>query len=359
MTSRDLTPTVDAAVDTAAGDVAARVTPLHPAATAPGAAASHAAEATAHKRPFVRATEVWVPTRDRTQLELASSLYGPLTDFEAASTDMRFDYDEGLPGKAWAAGHPIVLKDLTTSYFKRGAAAQGAGLTCGVAIPIFSGRFIMAVLVLFCGDEDDHVGAIEVWNAPPDSPEMGLADGYYGAADVFEWTARRTKFMRDVGLPGQVWASGMPVVMSDLGTGRFLRWESAREVGIARGLGLPVDGTAEGSWVLTLLSALGTPIARRFEVWVPNPTHGGLDLRSGYCEHDGELGSGAEGVTRIAADAGALGGVLRSGVPALCADLSTEPEPIAAAAARAGLESLVAAPVIAGAELQAVVAWYL
>ena len=177
-----------------------------------------------------------------------------------------------MPGKAWAAGHPIILKDLVKSYFKRGEAAKAAGLTCGFAIPIFDGAAIKAVLVLFCGDDRKHVGAIEVWKAPPDGIELGLVDGYYGTADALEWSSRRIKFMRGTGLPGLVWESGMPVIMEDLGQGTTLsslgerrarRYQSRRRHSLA-------SDSAQGTFVLTLLSALGTPIARRVECWVPD-----------------------------------------------------------------------------------------
>ena len=94
--------------------------------------------------------------------------------------------DAGLPGKAWAAGHPIILTKLSNSSFKRADEAKEAGLSCGVAIPVFAGEFLMAVLVLFCGDDAMHVGAIELWhNNPKTSHEMALVDGYYGTADMF------------------------------------------------------------------------------------------------------------------------------------------------------------------------------
>ena len=141
------------------------------------------------KQTFIRATEIWVPTEDGRHLVLGSGLYGLLRDFETVSHATRFAYDDGLPGKAWAAGHPIVLKDLTGSYFKRGAAAQEAGLTCAVALPVFSGPHVKAVMVLFCGDDREHIGAIEVWHTPLDSIEMGLVDGYYGSAEVLEWSS--------------------------------------------------------------------------------------------------------------------------------------------------------------------------
>ena len=88
---------------------------------------------------FVRAAEIWVPTKDGTQLQFLDGLYGPLGEFRAASEQMRFGRDEGLPGKAWATGHPVILKEFENSYFKRTEAAKAVGLTCGVALPVFAG----------------------------------------------------------------------------------------------------------------------------------------------------------------------------------------------------------------------------
>jgi hypothetical protein len=313
----------------------------------------------ASKQPFIRATEIWVPTADRKHLVLGTGLYGPLGVFASVSEKTRFAYDEGLPGKAWATGHPIVLKDLAHSYFKRGEAARAAGLTCAVALPIFAGQFLIAVLVLFCGDDREHVGAVELWHAADGSYEMGLVDGYYGTADALEWNSRHIKFMRGIGLPGQVWASGMPVIMEDLGRSRqFLRWEDAERVGINHGIGIPCGRDAAGTWVLTLLSALGTPIARRFEAWLPNAGGASLGFHGGYCEAVTDLAAVYRGAV-IAPGCGVLGHVWRSGSPGLSPDLAGEPPLIAASAAAAGLTTMVAMPVISQAAIKAVVAWYL
>jgi hypothetical protein len=299
-----------------------------------------------------------VPTADRRQLELAGGLYGPLAEFEEVSRATRFGYDEGLPGKAWAAGHPIILKNLTSSYFKRGEAAQAAGLTCALALPIFAGEFLIAVMVLFCGDDREHIGAIEVWHTPPGSLEMALVDGHYGTADVFEWYSRHTRFMRGMGLPGEVWDSGMPVILEDLGCSRrFLRWESAERVGLNRGVGIPCGRDSADPWVLTFLSALGTPIARRFEVWICDPKQDGLVFHSGFCEHGCDL---AAVYRRIALqkETGNLGHVWRSGAPAITTDLAGEPPEIGASLKGAALETMVAMPVIVDGSLKAIVAWY-
>jgi hypothetical protein len=127
---------------------------------------------------FVRVCEIWVPSKYRTELEFHSGLYGELQQFRVASERMCFGYDEGLPGKAWAERHPIVLKDLQHSYFKRAEAARQAGLTCGIAIPVFAGDYLLAVVVLYCGDDEEYFGAIELWHAAGGG-DLALVDGYY------------------------------------------------------------------------------------------------------------------------------------------------------------------------------------
>lgn len=311
------------------------------------------------KRSFIRATEIWTPSADGRYLEFSNGLYGPLTDFERVSQQTQFGYDEGLPGKAWAAGHPIVLKDLVGSYFKRGEAAQAAGLTCALALPVFAGDALVAVMVLFCGDDREHIGAIEIWHAAPGSIEMRLVDGYYGTADVFEWYSRHIGFMCGIGLPGAVWETGMPVVLEDLGRSRrFVRWESAERVGINRGVGIPCGRDPGDPWVLTFLSALDTPIANRFETWVPVSQGSGLVFDAGYCEHDIDLAA-VHRSTVIGPEGGTLGRVLNTGAPAIATDLSLEPAPISTAVQGTSLTNMVAMPVLTAGRLDAVVAWYL
>lgn len=111
---------------------------------------------------FIKAAEIWAPSHDPLQLELVSAYYGTLKEFCAISGDKRFAYDSGLPGKAWAAGHPLVLKEFEGSFFERADAAKEAGLTAAIALPIFAGDCLLAVAVFLCGDDEDNVGAIEV-----------------------------------------------------------------------------------------------------------------------------------------------------------------------------------------------------
>jgi len=308
---------------------------------------------------FVRVAEIWVPTKDGTKLQLLDGLYGPLTEFRAVSEQMRFGFDEGLPGKAWAAGHPIILKRFENSYFKRTEAAKAVGLTCGVAVPVLAGDRLMAVVVLFCGDDDEHIGAIEVWhNDPATSYEMSLVDGYYGTADMFEFNSRYTKFPRGFGLPGRVWKSGMPMVVKDLYRSKaFLRWQQATEIGINRGLGIPYPHASGQTWVMTLLSARDTPIARRFEIWVPNPEHDALVFTAGDCDQSTQLATDYASV-RIAKGEGTIGRIWATGLPAMRDSLAADTSPAGRSAVAAGLEAMVAMPIMNDAGLKAVVAWY-
>jgi len=309
---------------------------------------------------FVRVAEIWVPTKDGKQLQFSDGLYGPLAEFRAVSEQMTFAFDEGLPGKAWASGHPVILKKFSNSYFKRIEVAEAAGLTCGVAMPVFAGKQLNAVLVLFCGDDESHIGAIELWHNDPEKfYEMRLVDGYYGTAEMFEFNSRYTHFPRGYGLPGMVWKRNRPLIVKDLfRSTAFLRWQQAMEVGINRGLGIPYVHGSGQAWVMSLLSARDTPIARRFEIWVPNASQDALIFDSGDCDQNASLATEYESA-KIGKGEGSIGQVWLSGVPAVSANIAGDASPAGRSAAAAGLKTSVALPIMDEAGLKAVVVWYL
>ncbi len=304
---------------------------------------------------FIRVVEVWEPDADGSLLVLGGGHYGSAPRFGALSGQMCFGRGEGLPGQAWEAGHPIVLQKFAGSVFRRTQAAHAEGLTCGIALPVFDAERLKAVVLIFCGSGQALAGAIELWhNDPAESPDMTLRDGHYGStAEVFEFISRRTAFRKGTGLPGLAWESGLPVFMQDLGKGgRFLRADSAQKVGINRGFAIPCS-TADGQhWVMAFLSALATPIVRRFETWLPDPAGSYLLRREGFCEQAGAL-DGGRFEDRVMSGQGALGQALASGVPRIGA-LAGEP-----GAGVAGLRSVLALPVLQGGRVVAVVAWYL
>jgi len=294
---------------------------------------------------FVEVAEIWTPDGDR--LVLSGGVYGPHDRFAEVSRSESFARGEGLPGKAWAEARPVVLKAFDGSYFKRTEAAKKAGLTCAVAIPVFAGKTLKAVLVVLCADDAERTGAIEVW-AQADGI-LTLAEGYYGAARHFEWVSQHTQFPKGQGLPGAVWSAQTPILMRDLGSGyRFIRSESAGQAGLTTGLGMPIPVPGGETFVLSLLSAKGTPIARRFEIWDAR-TAGTAKLVDGICERDGPLwdpeNAGRERVAAIWE--GPVGRVLGSGVPVA-----------ETGAAAQGYAMMVALPIHRGGALSHVVAWY-
>ncbi|WP_375691354.1 GAF domain-containing protein [Pseudooceanicola sp. LIPI14-2-Ac024] len=300
-------------------------------------------------RPSSRSQRSRVPEGDR--LVHGGGHYGGLEAFEAASRRESFAKGEGLPGKAWAEERPVVLKGFDGSYFKRTEAAAEAGLTSAVAIPVFAGAKLKAVLVVLCGDDAERTGAIEIW-AESEGLLM-LDDGYYGAAKHFEWVSQHTHFPAGQGLPGGVWASKTPILMRDLGSGyRFIRADSAAKAGLTTGLGVPIPVPSQRTYVLTLLSAQGTPIARRFELWDARAAKvgkgGGAELIDGICAREGRLWD-EDNPRRVTAWQGLIGRVIGGGLPVVDSD---------AAGLAAGYGSMVALPIYQGAELAHIVAWY-
>lgn len=306
---------------------------------------------------FIQVAEVWVPDGD--ELVYAAGDYNGLEAFEAASRQSRFAKGEGLPGRAWSQARPIVLKSFDGSYFRRAEAAKEAGLSAAVAIPVFEGPQLLAVLVVLCGDDAARTGAIEVWTNDADGL-LTLDDGYYGAADEFEFVSRHTHFPRGQGLPGGVWASDTPILMRDLGAGyKFVRASAAGKAGLTTGIGFPVPVPGNTPYVVTLLSALGTPIAQRFEIWDARPARMGQSgkaiLIDGVCAREGPLwkddgdGLHTEAVTASPWQ-GVIGQVLGSGLPVVARQSAALP---------AGYGAFVGLPIHRNGALSHIVAWYI
>jgi hypothetical protein len=304
---------------------------------------------------FIRVVEVWVPDAEQSLLEFGGGLYGSAARFGMASRSMCFGRGEGLPGRCWDEGRPMVLTELDPSVFRRSEQARAEGLTCGIALPVFAGDVLKAVFVIFCGDDDEHAGAIELWrNDPAESREMTLDDGYYGStADAFEFMSRRTSFHKGIGLPGMAWEAGAPVFLPDLGkSGRFLRADSAIKVGINRGFAFPVANQGDDNYVLAFLSALATPLVRRLEVWSPAGSDGALYLSEGFCETHGLLQASTD--SAVAPGQGVVGRAFATAVPMVTERAADEPGPVGTT----GWTSVAALPMLRHGRVTAVVAWY-
>ena len=280
---------------------------------------------------FIRAVEVWAPNASGTALTLSSSDYTGLEAFGQISAETSFALGEGLPGKAWQEQRPVVLKQFEESTFVRTAAARDAGLTSGVAIPVFDGKQLKAVLVLLCGKLDEASGAIEVWQDDGLSG-MALVDGYYGEMERFEWLSKQIRFPLGIGLPGTVWQSQQATIMANLANSTsFLRAANAKEAGISTGIGIPFyspigspSQPEDLSAVLVFLSSRDTPLAKRFEIWQQTDDGDGLWFLGGI-DQDGETVEPQNRSKIISASTPCLGEAITTGIPVISQnDLANE-----------------------------------
>ncbi|MDD5029270.1 MAG: hypothetical protein PHH58_07195 [Rhodoferax sp.] len=270
------------------------------------------------KKTFIRAVEYWLPDATDSLLEFGGGFYGDAKRLQASSETLCFGRGEGLPGQAWDSGHPVMLINLQLPLFRRAPAALAHGLTSAVALPSFKGEQLCAVTVLFCGDDQDHAGAIELWhNDPTENVDLTLLEGYYGSTgDTFEFLSRNTSFRAGTGLPGRAWGSQAPVFMPDLGRGSgFLRTDSALKVGINRGFAVPCSSADGNHYVLAFLSALATPIARQVNVWAPDALQSHLEHSFGFSEVEGSALATNPG--KLTFEGNRVGQVFSTGVPRL------------------------------------------
>ena len=105
------------------------------------------------------------------------------------------------------------------------------------------------------------------------------------------------------------------------------------------------------------LLPLATPIVRRFETWLPDPSGHYLRRSEDFCESFGTLGPGAA-TERIKRGEGVLGRALTSGTPGVSAAAATEPGGTGNAARAANLNEMVVIPVLQQGAVVALVAWY-
>ncbi|MBJ3774871.1 GAF domain-containing protein [Acuticoccus mangrovi] len=296
-----------------------------------------------------------MPGGDTRKLELAGWQSTRSSAFHEAGRQQPQNYGEGIAGLAWRNGRPMVERDMAVAC--PGRSDEAADFVCAIAFPIFVGRFLLGVMAFFFAGPHGRVGAVEIWHAAPGANELGFFDGYFGNAEVFEITARHMHFGRGVGLPGEVWSRGGPVMMPQLNAPRFLNWESAQAVGFRSGIGVPLPCSAPGTWILNMFSSDVSPLARRFEVWSVSDEDESLILRSGHCSVQGDL-MRVYDHHAVPFGVGVLGMVARCGIPAVSSDFTGEDEVVARSLAAAGLTRMQLLPIIRNAALTAIVALY-
>lgn len=103
------------------------------------------------RRDLCGVAEVWTPDRDGgPQLELHRGYYSGLTHFGAASQQVRFARGEGLPGRVWQTGRPLVAPDVASwDAFVRRSPAEADHIKTGIGIPLFVDGGLESVVTMF------------------------------------------------------------------------------------------------------------------------------------------------------------------------------------------------------------------
>jgi PAS domain S-box-containing protein len=96
---------------------------------------------------------VWVVGSDRRHLECAqcwSQRDPKFADFVRVTRELHFAPGEGLPGRVWASGNAVGLRDVVRdNNFPRAAIAEAAGLHGGLAFPVRKATDVIAVIECF------------------------------------------------------------------------------------------------------------------------------------------------------------------------------------------------------------------
>jgi hypothetical protein len=150
----------------------------------------------------------------------------------------------------------------------------------------------------------------------------------------------------------------MPLLVADVPGGDvFLRRDSAEQLMLHRAVGIPCPASDSGHWVMTFLSVRNSPLARRFEAWIPDAATGKFILADGFCEIAGAL-TDVHATSDVPIDSGLLAAVRTTGIPVICKDVAKLDDAVARSACAAGLASLIAMPIFTGDEFKAIVTWY-
>lgn len=220
----------------------------------------------------LRAVEVWVPSADGTWLEHDGGWYGAAPALAGPTRGTCFGRAEGLPGRAWDDGRPMLLAPPDAPWFRRRGAARDDGLAFALALPQFVDGRIASVAVLLGGDRR-RAGApsvVELWRHDPRvSPDLTLAEAHHDATPpAFEALSRDGGLARGFGAPGLAWQREGTVLVPDIASSaHFLRAEEASRAGLARALAMPCGAVGREVWVLALLWSASLPMARRIEAW--------------------------------------------------------------------------------------------
>lgn len=165
---------------------------------------------------------------------------------------------------------PSIFHVEAQDAVKQDSTKQDTVKCVGLTLPIIAAGKLHACASLLWQARDDFASVLEIWR-PAASGVLRLGDSFYGAQQDFERTSRTMSFQVLEGLPGFTFDAHKPVIFETLSRMRgFVRAEAAAAAGLRVGLGIPVLDKGTASCAVLLLSSERTPLARTFEVWLPD-----------------------------------------------------------------------------------------
>lgn len=175
--------------------------------------------------------------------------------------------------------------------------------------------------------------AAEVWVPDPVDACLRLAGGSYGPHAEFRDASLQRRFARGEGLPGRIWETGRPWVLSHFRDGSgFQRYEAAQNCKLGAGIGIPVVRRRRIHAVFLMLFGEATETPGIAEVWAPASQGEHLRLQSG---HFGDFDAFRRLSSAVSFEPGLglPGSVWKSQMPEIWPDVSRDESFIRAAAA--------------------------
>jgi len=190
----------------------------------------------------VGAVELW--HNDATlshEMKLVDGYYGTAKDFAFNSRHTTFLRGYGLPGRAWKADSPVLIKDIGDNrQFLRAEDAAKSGLNVGLAIPYTNGGDETWVVSFLSAPSTPIARRFEIWRPGADGGTLRFESGYCSSgADLDKIFSGKT-IGKGEGALGQALASAAPVIGSGLTGETSIAARAALKAGLRQSIVLPV-----------------------------------------------------------------------------------------------------------------------
>lgn len=219
------------------------------------------------KKSPLQAAELWLPQGE--VMAFGAGAYRDNHELAVASTGLRFQYGEGLPGAVWASGQALLWKELAGP-FARAEVAALVGVDAALGLPLFDGERLIAVLTLLLSSRVETPSCVEIWDVADELDVLKYGRGYHVHCAELERFSPFIQFPRGTGLPGLTWLSGEVEVMEDVRkSNAFIRAGLAARCGLKNGLGIPIYRNRRVLQVVTFLGAEQRSLIGSVELYHP------------------------------------------------------------------------------------------